>query len=317
MATIVPKSGFNEAACEAASKALHDSMKGLGTNEASIIKVLTSHSNAQRQEIAQQYKTEYGKDLVESLKSELGGPLEETIVALMTPTWQYLAHELRDAMKGPGTDESTLIEILCRSNAEIKAIKSAYEALYPGRSLEKDVVKETGGNFERLLVSQVNAGRDESPQVDRALAEKDAKAIWDAGEKKLGTDESVFNQILCERSYAQLKATFESYQKQTGKGILDTIKRELSGPLRDGFANIVNFCWDQHYFFAERIYMSMKGAGTNDKQLIRNIISRSEIDLATVSQSFQKQYGKSLSDWIKSDIGGEYRNALLAILGNH
>lgn len=318
MATIVPKAGFNDAACEAACKELHDAMKGLGTNEDKIIAVLSTHSNAQRQEMIAKYKTMYGKDLIASLKSELGGKFEDAVLALMTPTIKFLALELRRAMKqGPGTDESTLIEILCRSNAEIKAIKAEYEKEFKGRQLEKDLVSETSGHFKRLLVAQCNASREENPNVDMALAEKDAKTIWEAGEAKLGTDESAFNQVLCTRSYPQLRATFEKYRTLTGKGILDTLKRELSGDLRDGFTAIVNYCWDPTWFFAERLYLSMKGAGTNDQMLIRNIVTRSEIDLASVSQAFQKQYGKSLADFIKGDCSGDYRKLLLAILGNH
>jgi annexin A7/11 len=317
MATIVPKAGFNDAACEAACKALRDAMKGLGTNEAVIIKVLVEHNNDQRQQIRAKYKTLYGKDLIAELKSELGGHLEDAVIALMTPTNIYLAHELRHAMKGAGTDESTLIEILCRTNAEIRAIKAAYETEFKGRSLEKDVVSETSGHFKRLLVSQVNASRDENYNVDQAKAEADAKAIWEAGEAHLGTDESVFNMVLCTRSYPQLKATFEKYRALTGKGIVDTISREFSGNTKEGLLAIVNYCWDPKWFFAERLYKSMKGAGTDDRTLIRNIVTRSEIDLADVSKSFHKQYSKFLADFIKGDCSGDYCRLLLAVLGNH
>lgn len=315
MATIVGKAGFNKQTCEAACKELRDAMKGLGTNEAAIINVLVAHNNAQRQELRATFKTLYGKDLISELKSELGGHFEEAVYAMMVPPNEFLAQELRRAMKGPGTDEASLIEILCRTNAEIGAIKEAYERLYKGRKLEKDVVSETSGHFKRLLVSQCNCSRDESPNIDPLLAEKDAKAIWEAGEAKLGTDESVFNQVLCTRSYPQLKATFERYRALTGKGILDTIDREMSGDLREGFKAIINYCWDPKWYFAERLYKSMKGAGTNDTMLIRVMVSRSEIDLKDVSKSFHKQYNKYLADFIKGDCKGDYRKLLLAILG--
>ena len=39
----------------------------------------------------------------------------------------------------------------------------------------------------------------------------------------------------------------------------------------------VDYVWDSNSYFAERLYKSMKGAGTDDKTLIRLIVSRSEV----------------------------------------
>lgn len=62
------------------------------------------------------------------MKSELTGKFEDLIVALMTPLPEYLAGEIRYAIEGIGTNEKTLVEILCTaSNAEINAIKVAYQ----------------------------------------------------------------------------------------------------------------------------------------------------------------------------------------------
>lgn len=314
MATTLPNPHFNP---EAAAKQLRDAMKGLGTNEDAIIKVLTGHDARQRQEISSKYKTLFGRDLTDDLKSELGGQFENAVVALMTPSFIFLARELRSAMKGAGTDESVLIEILAtRSNADIKAIKAAYETEF-SRKLEDDIQSDTGGSFGHLLVSLCNAARDEYPQVDAGKAKKDAQDILEAGEKQWGTDEAVFNQVLCTRNFPQLRATFEAYRSVSGKGIADSIENETSGSLREGFLAIVNFVWDSYLYFAERLYNSMKGAGTDDETLIRVIVTRSEVDLKHVGKAFHKKYGKFLQDFIKDDCGGDYRKLLLSILGNN
>ena len=67
------------------------------------------------------------------------------------------------------------------------------------RNLEEDLVSETDGHLKRLLVSMVQANRPVGNTIDRRKARKDAKALFEAGEDKWGTDESRFNVILCSR----------------------------------------------------------------------------------------------------------------------
>lgn len=103
-------------------------MKGWGTDEKTIIEILTKRSNSQRQEIAKYFLQEFGRDLIEDLKSELGGKFEDLIVALMRPPLEYLCRQLHNAMSGIGTDEEAMIEILCTRNSnELKQLVKAYE----------------------------------------------------------------------------------------------------------------------------------------------------------------------------------------------
>lgn len=66
--------------------------------------------------------------MIKDLKSELSGNFEDLILALMTPTVEYQAKELHEAISGVGTNEKTLVELLCSAtNQEIHNMRAAYE----------------------------------------------------------------------------------------------------------------------------------------------------------------------------------------------
>ncbi|CAH2006511.1 unnamed protein product [Acanthoscelides obtectus] len=310
--TVVPANPFNP---RDDAEVLRKAMKGFGTDEKAIINVLARRTNAQRLQIAVEFKTMYGKDLIKDLKNELSGNFENLIVAMMTPLPEYYAKELHDAMSGIGTDEDVLIELLCTmSNQEIRTIRQAYEAMYH-RPLESDIKGDTSGTFKRLMVSLCNACRDESMAVNPEAAKRDAQALLRAGELRLGTDESTFNMVLCQRNYAQLQLVFQEYHNITGHDIEKAIKNEFSGDCEQGFLAVIRSIKNQPQFFARMLNKSMKGLGTNDRQLIRLVVTRCEVDMVEIKREYQAMFGESLADAIKGDCSGDYKKCLLALIG--
>ncbi|XP_076787333.1 annexin A7 isoform X3 [Arvicanthis niloticus] len=310
--TIRPASNFD---AMRDAEILRKAMKGFGTDEQAIVDVVSNRSNDQRQQIKAAFKTMYGKDLIKDLKSELSGNMEELILALFMPSTYYDAWSLRKAMQGAGTQERVLIEILCtRTNQEIRDIVRCYQLEF-GRELEKDIRSDTSGHFERLLVSMCQGNRDESQSVNHQMAQEDAQRLYQAGEGRLGTDESCFNMILATRSFPQLKATMEAYSRMANRDLLSSVSREFSGYVESGLKTILQCALNRPAFFAERLYYSMKGAGTDDSTLVRIVVTRSEIDLVQIKQMFTQMYQKTLSTMIASDTSGDYRKLLLAIVG--
>uniref|UniRef100_A0A8D0C594 Annexin n=1 Tax=Salvator merianae TaxID=96440 RepID=A0A8D0C594_SALMN len=159
-----------------------------GVDEATIIEILTKRTNAQRQQIKAAYQQLKGKPLEDDLKKALKSHLEDVVVALLKTPAQFDAEELRYSMKGLGTDEDILVEILSsRSNAEIRAANRAYQEIYK-RDLAKDIASDTSGDFQKVLLALARGDRDENPHVNDELADNDARAMYDAGERKKGTD---------------------------------------------------------------------------------------------------------------------------------
>ncbi|CAL8277619.1 unnamed protein product [Merluccius merluccius] len=294
---------------------LRGAMKGAGTDEAAILEVLAHRTIAQRQKIKEGYKQQVGKDLADDLDSELSGNFQKVVLGLIMLAPVYDSYELRNAMKGAGTEEACLIDILAsRTPEEVRTINAFYKKKYDN-SLEDDVCGDTSGMFQRVLVSLLTAGRDESTVVDQAMAAQDAKDIYEAGEARWGTDEVKFLTVLCARNQKHLLKVFEEYQKISGRDIEDSIKREMSGSLEDVFLAIVKCLKNKPAFFAERLYKSMKGLGTTDSVLIRIMVARAEIDMLDIKAEFFKMYGKTLYSFIKGDTSGDYRKILLALCG--
>uniref|UniRef100_A0A2C9LVV5 Annexin n=1 Tax=Biomphalaria glabrata TaxID=6526 RepID=A0A2C9LVV5_BIOGL len=300
-------------AADAAAK-LRSAMAGFGTDEAAIIHILGNHNCQQRIEIAQAYKTAYGKDLLSDIKSELTGDFEEVCLALLTPPRKLDAQQLHKAVSGAGTDETSIVEILVtKTNKEIEEIKAAYKAEY-GSNLEDDLCGDTSGYFRRLMISLMAAGREPEAAVDSGRAKKDAQQLFDAGEARWGTDEAELNAILCLRSHSQLRETFKEFAKIAGKSFEDSIKSECSGSLQEGYLAIVDSVMNTPAYFARRLNECFKGLGTNDRDLIRIIVNRCEIDMEEIERAYKAMYGVSLIEAIESECGGDYKKMLIALV---
>ncbi|VDM17980.1 unnamed protein product [Hydatigera taeniaeformis] len=310
--TLKPTPNFD---CNADCQRLRKAMKGLGTDEKGIIDVLARRSIRQRLDIVKQFKTLYGLDLINELNNEISGKFFKVCRALCLEPEVYDAEELREAVEGIGTDEDCLIEIICcRTNAQIAKIKEAYKKIF-SRDLEKDVHDDTSGHFQRLMVSLLQGNRNESPTFDRKKARKDAEELLAAGEKKSGTDESKFNEILISRSNAHLRAVFEEYEKVSKKTVEEALKSEMSGDLLRAFLSVVRSVQNKPAFFAKTLHRSMKGMGTDDDSLIRVIVTRCEIDMVQIKNAFKAEYEETLGEFIKDDTSGFYRLALLTLIG--
>jgi len=66
-------------------------------------------------------------------------------------------------------------------------------------TLERDILSDTSGHLKKILVVLLHNQRPESNEINENQVEKDAKSLYEAGEKRWATDESKFIQILCNR----------------------------------------------------------------------------------------------------------------------
>ncbi|XP_042311214.1 annexin A1 [Sceloporus undulatus] len=303
---------FNPSADAAA---LDQAINAKGVDEATIIDICTKRNNAQRQQIKAAYQQLKGKPLEDALKKALKSHLEDVILALLKTPAQFDAEELRYSMKGLGTDEDTLIELLAsRNNKQIREATRAYQEVFK-RDLAKDIVSDTSGDFQKALLALAKGDRDENPHVNDELADNDARALYEAGERKKGTDIDVFIKILTTRSLPHLRRTFQKYTKYSQHDMNKVLDLELKGDIENCLTAIVKCATSKPAFFAEKLHLAMKGSGTRHKILNRIMVSRSEVDMNEIKGYYKAMYGKSLPQAILDETKGDYEAILVALCG--
>uniref|UniRef100_A0A665TUV2 Annexin n=1 Tax=Echeneis naucrates TaxID=173247 RepID=A0A665TUV2_ECHNA len=286
-----------------------------GVDEDVIISVLVRRNNEQRQKIKAVYEASTGERLDEALKGALRSDFEDVSLALLMTPAHLDAYLLRKATKGFGTNEEVLVEVLAtRSNQEIREIKKVFKEEYE-QDLEEVIKDETSGDFATALLAMLKANKDETHEVDIALARKDAEILFEAGENSAGIDVSAFIDILTTRSGKQLSKTFQQYACVSDITLPKALDMELGGDIEDCLIAIVKCAWNTPAFFAERLHMAMKGHGTCEDTLTRVLVSRSEVDLKRIVEEYRAMYDESLQEHIVRDTEEHYQKILLGLCG--
>ncbi|KAF9062722.1 hypothetical protein BDP27DRAFT_1233202 [Rhodocollybia butyracea] len=291
--------------------------KGIGTDEAALTAVLGHLGSLPMAALSAAFKARTGKTLEDVLRSECSGYFGETLHALVLgPLW-YDVELVRSAIKGAGTDELLLTEVIVdRTPADRQQLFIAYRMRY-GRDLQADIRDDLSAKTERMFTMILSANPPpENAPVDPHQVENDVKALYKAGQGKIGTDEIAFCDIIINRSRTYL-------------GVLQVyplgffIKSEFSGHMRQALLFIVNGAKMKHaiegpgvWRDAKMLERSMKGLGTKDKQLVRRIVryhwDKSRFE--AIKTAFHKKYKKSLEGRVAGETSGDYKKLLVAIV---
>ncbi|XP_051551986.1 annexin A2-like [Myxocyprinus asiaticus] len=218
-------------------------------------------------------------------------------------------------LQGLGSDEESLTEMMCsRNNVELVEIKKVYREMFK-KELEKDVSGDTSGDFAKMLLALAQAKRNEpSNVVDYEKIENDARALYEAGVNRKGTDVMTWISIFSERSVPHLQKVFERYKRYSPYEIKESIRKEVKGDLEKSFLTLgaYQLCLEnKHLYFASRLNDAMKSKSMKEKVVTRIIVSRCEVVLMKIRAEFKRSFGKSLYQTISEHTKGDYQRALL------
>ena len=138
---------------------LHRATEGkVGTDQVTVCSILTSRSDGQIRAIAQHYQKKYHIALVDVIKKEFSGHMEDALLLITNRALDRAmtdAVQLEETMSGVGTRDNLLVNRVVRvhwDKAHLDQVKKAYMHRY-GRDLIARVKGETKGDFRELLVA--------------------------------------------------------------------------------------------------------------------------------------------------------------------
>jgi annexin A7/11 len=291
-------------------------MKGLGTDEDALIKIIANRNPAEIDAIKHAYANKHGKDLIKDVESEISGNFKKVMVGLLQEPHVYDAEVLHRAMAGVGTNEKTLLLFLVgRTNEQMRKIKQAYSH-HHSKSLDSAISGEVSGDLKKFMIGLTQDRDPESTPVNEGNARSDAERLYGAGEGKLGTDEATFIEIFTRRSFSHLKKVFAIYETLHKHHTMDkAVESEFSGDLKRGLLGVVTYVRSPGEFWADGLFHAMKGAGTDESTLTHIVVGNRDI-LSQIKTAFSAKYHKSLWQAVNSETSGDYKKSLLTIIGN-
>ncbi|KAK2066966.1 hypothetical protein P8C59_000741 [Phyllachora maydis] len=297
---------------------LRKAMKGFGTDERALIRILAKKDALQVVTIRNEFHRLHRRDLEADIKKETSGWFETGLLALVRGPLLHDVHMLHEAMSGLGTKEKVLNDVLLsRSNADLNAIKSAYHHTFH-RRLEDAVRSDLSMKTERHFMIVLTATRaEDSAPVVKADIDRDVSDLYNATEGKVGTDEIKVCSILSSRNDNQLRAIAHEYRKAYARSLEHVIRREFSGHMEDALLYQLRHAVDKYMHQAQLLEDAMAGMGTKDHLLVSRVV-RSHWDpsnMDNVKGAYQQTFGTSLSQRIRGETSGDYQKLMLACIG--
>jgi len=297
-----------DAECEALKTALKGKEKG-----DQLINLVLMKNKRDRLALREAYNNLYGSDLLKDLDKALHGNFKKVMMDLFKTPTERDAFYLYKSMKGIGTNDEALIEVLCsRSNEEIKKIIEEYKKQF-NDDLERKVSSDTSGNYKKFLISLLQCKRSENSVPNDEECKKLAEDLFKAGEGKIGTDEATFNKVFALSSPPELFSINNFYSQLSRRSLSEAVDKEFSGNLKLALMTILESTISPQNYYAKRINKAVKGLGTNDKMLIRNLLSREGIDMREIREAYKNIFGKDMVQDIKDDTSGDYQKILVTI----
>ena len=273
-------------------------------NEEAIYDLITKTSLSDRISISRYYRGAYNSSLFSDIQSKIGGDFGYLAAQMFLSPIEFCLHHLKLGLK---KDFETVLEILTsKTNEELKVIEKVYK-LDTGNDLRNDIIKEYKGAIGKNLVLMFDTVRSNNSRLRKNECERLAKLLVEKEPKLWVEDEKIFKDIFLMKSPEELVLIARYYFNITGNNLSEVADKKLKDKNQLLIKEILFNNIMPHELFAEKIYTSMKGIGTNEEKLSRALVSRCEIDMPLIREIYEYKYKTPMKDDIIDDNSGMYQ----------
>ena len=273
-------------------------------NEEAIYDLITKTSLSDRISISRYYRGAYNSSLFSDIQSKIGGDYGYLPAQMFLSPIEFCLHHLKLGLK---KDFETVLEILTsKTNDELKVIEKVYK-LDTGNDLRNDILKEYKGVIGKNLVLMFDTVRSNNSRLRKNECERLAKLLVEKEPKLWVEDEKIFKDIFLMKSPEELVLIARYYFNITGNNLAEVADKKLKDKNQLLIKEILFNNIMPHELFAEKIYTSMKGIGTNEEKLSRALVSRCEIDMPLIREMYEYKYKTPMKEDIIGDNSGMYQ----------
>lgn len=286
------------------AKALRKAMKGLGTDDKTLIAVVASTNHAERMEIVKSYRDQFKRSLVDDIKGDTSGNYRKLLVNLFLPKELVMVNCIHKATvkKIFGTDDDMLISLITQFPELLPTVKEMYRQRFD-HELAYDVQRDTTGCYRDLLLKRIDFVHvpvtDPVAEADRIYA---------------NNDDSEYVEVFGGRTKEDLRVIEKAYNAKYSD--LD-------------FASVVDYDTFTHFkqtlfallverptYFCCVLRAAVHLAGTKE-HMINMVFSLIEgEELFKVNAAYYDQFQRTLYEDLRSDLSMNYRTLVLSILDN-
>ena len=281
--------------------------------EEAIIKVVENSNLEKRLQICLYYSETYGKSLYTELKTKLSGHFKALAIHLFIHPITFYAKLLKKGLKSFGGDEDIILEALSFPNKEeMNQIESCFKT-ETGKDLIQEIEKNFSGVLKKNLINLISTPRGESHTPNPNKCEKLADLLISVGEGNWAGNDDIFKEVFIKSSGEELILIGRFYYKKTGKNMLDIIEKKITGKNKILLKEVLYNNIIPQELYAEKIYNSIKGLGTNNSLLARVLVLRHEIDMDEINEFYKDKYKKEMKDDIIGDTSGNFQKLCLLL----